>query len=142
MNVLLKFLGLTFILLVCTILGFIKAFSLKNRLENLNQIKDGLLKLREHLRLHSGNKNRLINICFKPAVEGLSGLTKPDKELWNNFLSEFGKADTKGEYERCTAYISLFDNLILNATNEYNQQQKLYKSLGFLGGLFICVFFL
>ena len=142
MSVLLKFLGLIFVLLVCTTFGFIKAFSLKNRLENLTQIKDGILKLRDHLRLHSGNKNKLINICFKTPPEDFNGLTKTDKALWNDFLNDFGKADTKGEYERCTAYISLFNNLILTATNEYNQQQKLYKSLGFLGGLFICIFFL
>ncbi len=137
-----KAIGLIVILCVCTAAGFIKAFALKNRLENLKKIKNGLSKLKERLRLHSGDKQRLIKVCFSTPPETFSDLKKADKALWCEFLCDFGKGDTQQEYDRCKAYIALFDSSITMAEAEYNEQQKLYKSLGFLSGIFICIFFL
>ena len=142
MRLLFKFIGLFFILSVCTTAGFIKALTLKNRLDSLNMIKSGLLKLKEQLRLKSGNKNRLLKNCFSVFPDDLSDLTKDDKTLWSDFLADFGKGDTKQEYDRCTVFITLFGNEITKAEAVYNEQQKLYKSLGFLSGVFVCIFFL
>ncbi len=142
MRMLFKAVGLIVILCTCTAAGFLKAVSLKNRLEGLKTIKNGLSKLKERLRLHGGDKQRLINACFSSPPETLSDLKKSDKALWCEFLSDFGKGDTQQECDRCKAYIALFEGLITTAAGEYNEQQKLYKSLGFLSGVFICIFFL
>lgn len=142
MRMLFKTVGLLFILAVCTAAGFIKAFSLKSRLDSLNEIKSGLLKLKERLRLHGGDKKRLLGSCFSSPPENFNDLTGEDKALWNEFWGDFGTGDTKQEYDRCTAFIALFDNIISKAMREYQEQQKLYKSLGFLSGIFICIFFL
>ena len=67
-KLLFKFIGLISLLLCCTALGFLKANSLKLRLDALQKIKGGLLTLKERLRLHSGDKNRLIGGCFGDGV--------------------------------------------------------------------------
>ncbi len=141
MRILLKALGLIFIMMVCTAFGFLKALALKSRVDSLQQIKNGLLKLKEQLRLHKGNKQQLLKNCF-PVFQNLLGLSRSDKTLWDDFITDFGKGDTKQEFERCNAFIALYDNALLQAKTECEKQQKLYKALGILSGLFICIFFL
>ena len=142
MRILFKISGFLAVLLVCTALGFFKAFSLKARFENLNKIKLSLLKLKERLRLKSGDKNRLIRECFNTNSSEYSLLNDEDKQLLNEFFENFGKGDTAQEIERCSAYISLFDERIKQAQINFSDQQKLYKTLGFLCGILICIFFL
>ncbi len=141
-KLLFKIIGLGFLLLCCTAFGFLKANSLKCRLDSLQKIKNGFSTLKERLRLHSGDKNRLISSCFGDTDKLLKNLTDEDKKLWDEFLSQFGTSDTKSEYERCLAFITLFDNKITNLSCEIGEQQRLYKSLGFFSGVFLCIFFL
>ncbi|MBO5210661.1 MAG: stage III sporulation protein AB [Clostridia bacterium] len=141
-RLLFKFLGLSFLLLCCTAFGFFKANTLKSRLDALEKIKNGLLTLKERLRLHSGDKNRLISGCFPNIDKLLQSLPPEDKKLWNEFFAHFGCSDTKSEYERCASFITLFDNKINTLSREIGEQQKLYKSLGFFSGVFLCIFFI
>lgn len=138
MRIWLKIFGLFSILLVCTAAGFMKAFSLKSRYENLVTVKNGILKLKERIRLHSGNKLWLLTQCF-PASITLNG---DDKKLFDEFTENFGKGDTREEIERSGAYASLFETKIKEAKKEADEQQRLYKTLGFLSGLFLCIFFI
>ena len=85
MRMLFKAVGLIVILCTCTAAGFLKAVSLKNRLESLKTIKNGLSKLKERLRLHGGDKQRLINACFSSPPEMLSDLKL--KKLSPEFLN-------------------------------------------------------
>ena len=140
-KLLFKIIGLGLLLLCCTALGFLKANALKYRLEALQKIKNGFLSLKELIRLHNGDKTQLINKCFPDVKQLMKYLDNQDQKLWNEFLSVFGSGDTKNEYERCLAFISLFDSKISNLSKETAVQQKLYKSLGFFSGLFLCIFF-
>ena len=139
MTSLFKILGLLLILIVSTAVGFLKAFSLKERLNNLIEIKKGLFLLKERLRLHSGNKERLLHQCIGKTDNCLKG---DDLALWNEFLLSFGLGDTETEFKRCESYITLFEIKISDAEKAFNEQQKLYKCLGFLCGVFICIFLL
>ena len=139
MAILFKIVGLLLILLFFTAIGFLKAFSLKTQLNNLRQIKKGFFELKERLRLHSGNKSQLLTLCFGEAPNLLKG---EDLSLWNEFSQNFGLSDTETELKRCESYISLFENKILNAEKGFEEQQKLYKCLGFLCGIFVCIFLL
>ncbi len=141
-RLLFKLLGLAFLLLCCTAFGFLKANALKYRIEALQKIKNGLLTLKERLRLQCGDKSELIRACFGDINKLLQSLTREDKALWDEFFTQFGCSDTKSEYERCVAFITLFDNKIGNLSGQISEQQKLYKSLGFFGGLFLCIFFM
>ncbi len=141
-RLLFKFLGLICLLLCCTAFGFLKANSLKCRLDALQKIKNGLLSLKERLRLHSGDKERLINTCFPNINKLMQSLNEDDKRLWNEFFSQLGSSDTQNEYERCLAFITLFDNKITALAGDVGEQQRLYKSLGFFSGVFLCIFFI
>lgn len=141
-RLLFKFLGLLFILLCCTAFGFLKANALKNRLDALQKIKGGLLNLKERLRLHSGDKSLLISSCFGDVNKLLNNIPAQDQKLWNEFFSGLGLSDTKTEYERCLAFITLFDNKITTLAADVGEQQRLYKSLGFFSGVFLCIFFI
>ncbi len=137
-----KIIGLILILTVCTAAGFLKALSLKTRLDTLCEVKQGLLMLKEKLRLRSGDKAQLINECFSTNPQNTLSNKSGDLKLWCEFYNGFGLGDTENEYKRCSAYISLFDNKINDAQTELLKGQRLYKSLGFLSGLFICIFFI
>lgn len=141
MRLLFKISGLIIILAVCTSVGFFKAVSLKKRYDSLNEIKNGLLTLKEKLRLRSGDKNRLLNECFPQSIKTAENLKKEDISLWQGFLTVFGSGDTQQELQRCEAYIGLFDLRITEAKNEFDGQARLYKSLGVLSGIFICILF-
>ena len=140
MRMLFKWLGLLTLLFVCTAIGFLKAYSLKGRFDELLLIRNGILKLKERIRLHFGDKTRLIKDCFPIYIDEFKNLNAGDKALFEEFLSNLGKGDTQEEIERCAAYISLFADKLQDAKNEYDEQQKLYKTLGFLSGIFICIF--
>lgn len=142
MTTLFKIIGLVLILSVCTAVGFLKALSLKLRVTRLQEIKSGLFTLKEKLRLRSGDKSRLLNECFLSPPESFTELKHSDLLLWKEFLKDFGMSDTAAEYQRCESYIALFDAKITDAQKSFDEQQKLYKSLGFLGGLFVCIFLL
>lgn len=142
MTTLFKIIGLVLILSVCTAVGFLKALSLKARVVRLREIKSGLFTLKEKLRLHGGDKSRLLNDCFLSPPESFTELDNTDLLLWKEFLKDFGMSDTAAEYQRCESYITLFDAKITDAQKSFDEQQKLYKSLGFLGGLFVCIFLL
>lgn len=142
MRTLFKIAGLISVLTVCIALGFLKAFSLKARYDNLCIITLGISKLKEKIRLRTGDKTRLFSECFAVSPEKLINLNADDKALLNEFIINFGKSDTKAEIERCDAYISLFKVKTTEAKTEFGEQQRLYKTLGFLGGIFICIFFL
>lgn len=142
MRTLFKIVGLISVFIVCIALGFLKAFSLKGRYEDLRIATSSISKLKEKIRLHTGDKTRLFLECFSVPPEKLINLNNDDKALLNEFIINFGKSDTKAEIERCDAYISLFKTKMFEAKTEFDEQQRLYKTLGFLGGIFICIFFL
>lgn len=140
--ILLKFAGMLAVLIVCTSFGFLKAFTLKDRYDELCIIISGLARLKEKIRLHGGDKKRLLSECFAVSPQKLQHINIEDKSLFNEFMENFGKTDTKGEIDRCGAYITLFEAKAKEAKTDFDEQQRLYKSLGFLGGVFICIFFL
>lgn len=142
MRLLFKIAGLIIILTTCTAIGFLKAISLKKRCKRLTEIINGFLKLKEKLRLRAGDKKRLLCECFGNQHNLTEGLKKEDITLFNDFLNTFGSGDTHSELQRCEAFIGLFDIKIDEATAELNSQAQLYKGLGFLCGVFICIFFL
>ncbi len=141
MRLLFKILGLAIIMTVCTAAGFLKAVSLKKRYDRLIEIKNGLSVLKEKLRLRSGDKSRLLRECFSESIKATDNLKADDVALWQSFLKSFGNGDTNSELQRCDSYIGLLDIRINDAKNEFDNQSRLYKSLGFLCGIFICIFF-
>ncbi|MBQ2266262.1 MAG: hypothetical protein II342_02570, partial [Clostridia bacterium] len=90
----------------------------------------------------SGDKSKLLSDCFATSPQIIPHLNNDDKALLNEFLQGLGKGDTAQEIERCASFITLFDNKITVLSGEVSEQQRLYKSLGFFSGVFLCIFFI
>lgn len=147
----LKILGLLTIFSVSSILGFLKSSVLYNRSQKLLDFLKGMDFLAERIKMNSGEISELLKISFK---EGL--LTKTDNEISvnsdylkkedispiNEFLNNLGMGDIKSEYERIKAYKTIIKLQYETARNDCLNLCKLYKTLGVLTGVFLCIFFL
>ena len=86
--------------------------------------------------------DKLIEVSFKNVSDIYSNLDKSDCEIVKNFFKDIGMSDAKSEYERCELYISLLNTQIAEAEKNYTELGKLYKNIGFLSGVFICILLL
>ncbi len=142
MRLLFKISGYVLIVFVCWAVGFLKANSLHLRYKKLCNIHSGIRDLKERIRLHGGEIDRLINLSFESYPHDYTALQKEDITLIEDFFKNIGMSDTKAEYERCELYMNLIDTKITLAQKNYQELNKLYKSIGFFSGIFICIFFL
>lgn len=142
MKLLFKISGFCLIIFTTTAIGFFKANSLNLRHKKLCSIHNGIANLKEHIRLHSGELDRLLKISFESYPISYIGLQKEECVLIDDFFQNIGMSDTTAEYERCELYMSLIKSKADEVKNQYKELNRLYKSLGFLSGLFICIFFL
>ena len=137
-----KLSGFGLILLTTYIAGYLKSNSLNLRRKKLIAIKSAINDLKQRIRLSHTEIDKLILISFKDIDDMYSNLEKSDTEIIKDFFKNIGMSDTKAEYERCELYLSLLDTQIIEAEKNYTELSKLYKSIGFLSGIFICIFFL
>lgn len=146
-----KILGLIAIFSVCTIWGFIKSSDIKKRADKLLDFNRGIAQLAEKLRLGSGEISLLLSQCFceKLIIPESNGfyivetyLKKEDISLLREFFENLGMGDSSGEYDRAVAYANLIKEQYDIASKDSAELCKLYKSLGVLSGIFICIFFL
>jgi hypothetical protein len=141
-TLLFKILGFVLIIFTTSAIGFLKANELNLRYKKLCNFSKSIGNLKEHIRLHSGERERLLKICFGEFPLNYSSLTKDDVELMGEFLKDFGFADTKAEYERCQLYINFINQKSDEAKQKYSELNRLYKNIGVLSGVLICIFFL
>lgn len=142
MKLLFKVLGFIFIIFTTSAIGFLKANSLNIRYKKLCNIHSGMANLKEKIRLHCGETSTLLNQCFDEFPINYTVLKEQDTEILKDFFENLGMGDTKSEYERCQAYMNMISNKINDAKKEYLELNKLYKSMGVLSGIFICIFLL
>lgn len=137
-----KLSGFTLIILTTYIAGYLKSNSLNLRRKKLIAIKSAINDLKQRIRLSHTEIDKLISVSFKDILDIYSNLEKRDIEIIKDFFNDIGMSDSKAEYERCELYISLINTQIAEAEKNYTDLSKLYKSIGFLSGIFICIFFL
>ncbi len=142
MRLLFKLLGFALIVLTTTAIGFLKSNSLNMRHKKLCSLKNAITDLKQRIRLSHGEIDKLIAVSFKDIPDFYSYLEKSDTQIVENFFKDIGMLDVKAECERCELYISLLDAQIIKAQKNYTELNKLYKSMGIMGGIFICIFFL
>ena len=98
----------------------------------------------------SGEISELTAQCFhKELLEIKDGisinqsyLTAEDITLLREFFSDSGMGDIDSEYERTLAYAQLIKLQYDTARDDCSKLCRLYKSLGALFGIFICIFLL
>lgn len=146
-----KVCGMLLLLFVCSAAGFLKAFSAKRRAEKLCVIARSMSVLAERLNLQADEIIPLLKMCFPENLLIISGervmvdqayLNGQDTALLAEFFEGLGLNDCEGEYRRILGYAKIISERG-NAVREENESLcRLYKSCGFLTGLFLCIFFL
>ena len=147
----LKVFGLFTVFGVSCIWGFFKSSLLKKRADKLTDFLKGMDFLSERIRIGTCEIKELLKISFKEdlIVYEESGfsidadyLKNEDISLISEFLSEIGMGDINSECERIKTYKSIIELQYNTARNDCVNLCKLYKTLGVLIGVFICIFLL
>lgn len=137
-----KFCGFLLIVFTTYSFGFMKSNALNMRKKKLINLKNAITDLKQRIRLSHSEIDKLIAISFKDIADVYSNLEKNDHEIIENFFKDIGMSDTKSELERCELCISLLNTQIAEAEKNCIELGKLYKNIGLLSGIFICILFL
>ncbi len=141
MRLMFKILGFLIIITVCASIGFLKSGELKLRYKKLCLLCEGVLSLKERIRLSGGELKRLLCECFSYPLD-YSELYKSDCEIIDSLFAEISLLDREGACKRCDLALELLKQKQAEAKERYLQLGKLYKSIGALSGIFICILFL
>lgn len=148
---LLKISGLLILLFCSVTIGFIKSEQLILRKNKLNNFCKGFTILKERIRYGEGEIEPLILKSFEENLFYSKGNTiKVNKDYLQNYeitlIEEYldiaGMSDPNSEFEKCKMYHHLLNEQYKKAETECTSLCKLYKTVGLLGGIFICIFFL
>lgn len=137
-----KIIGFILIVLTTTLFGFFKANALVVRYKKLCIIKSAIIDLKQRIRLSHLEIEKLIALSFKNIPDYKNGLNKSDIEILDSFFKNLGISDTKAECEKCELCIYNLETQISAAEKDNIELNRLYKSVGFFSGIFICIFFL
>ncbi len=141
-----KAVGLILIFSVCSMIGFLKAFTLKKRRDRLICLIKCMTSLSEYVKIGNSERKSLIERSFgdefsieKNTVKE-DDLTKEDKELFAEFFKSFGKSEKRAEFDKINLYLNFLKENLKKAENDFEKLSKLYSRTGVLIGLVICIF--
>ncbi|MDF2686045.1 MAG: stage sporulation protein SpoAB [Clostridia bacterium] len=160
--------ALSLILLVCTLSGFYKTYSLKKRVKELEGLSRYLEKLMLEIRfsmksipaildkigiqalpllneiLHIDKNNSMYDIYYtaKQTTKNQMFLNNDDWVVLDVFFPALGGSDLDGQISLCKNTLILLEKQIKQAEAVSNKYSKMYSSTGFLIGLFIVIIFL
>ena len=137
-----KITGFILVIFTTSAIGFLKANELNLRFRKLTDLYKTIATLKEGIRLHGGDIERLINLSFKEFPISTAHLKKEDITIIDDFFENLGAQDTVAEYERCELYINLLKAQADKAQKQHLELNRLYKNIGVLSGILICIFFL
>ena len=144
-----KGIGMVLIMTVSAIAGFFYSSKILRQNEKIRLIYSGINRLAQRIRISNFKATKLLKVSFSEDVLCFKGedyfidksnLCDEDIYLFEEFLSDFGKSDSKSEYSRAIGYASLFENRYKEMKEKNGPLCSLYRKLGILFGLFICVF--
>lgn len=162
----LKIIILGLILILCTYIGILKAKSYDNRVLELKKIKSALEVLKSKIEftyepikdifeeiskiVYSERKNIFqetlknmnyynVTDSWNKAIEEESRLAEEDKNTIKLFGKLLGKTDKAGQINEINVTSKLLDTLIEKAEQEKSKNYKLFKTLGTVVGIGICI---
>ena len=150
MSFIFKFSGLILITLTGTLIGFSVASKKRDYEALLFAILLSLKELKQKIRIKSGELSTLIPLCFdKSCVSVKAGkfvistvFSPEDKNKLTELFSSLGMADSESESKKCDTYIAFFEERYNYISNKNREECKLYRTLGFLSGVFLSIFLL
>ena len=163
--VIVKFLNLFLIGFICFYLGEVKAKSYKNRVLELNKFQNSLVMFKSKLEytyetikevftdisqviyenknnifIDTINNDKEIYISWNEAIDNAKNdFTVEDKEIMKMFGKLLGKTDIKGQLSQIELTQKLIEKQIEKAEFEKNKNSKLYKTIGIISGIAICI---
>lgn len=166
MLTILKMMLLFLVFGICTMLGILKAKSYDARVEELKKMKNALEMLKSKIEftyapikdifaevtkvVYSNEENifqNTVNLIeqegvtqsWNMAVEKEIKLSKEDRETLKMFGKLLGKTDKVGQINEINVTSQLLNTQIEKAEQEKNKNYKLFKTLGSVVGIGICI---
>lgn len=166
MLTILKMMMLFLVFGICTMLGILKAKSYDARVEELKKVKNALEMLKSKIEftyapikdifaevtkvVYSNEENIFQNTAslmdqkgvsqsWNLAVEKEIKLSKEDRETLKMFGKLLGKTDKAGQINEINVTSQLIDTQIEKAEQEKTKNYKLFKTLGSVVGIGICI---
>ncbi len=163
---LLKILILLGILLICTTLGILKAKSYDNRVIELKKVKNALEVLKSKIEftyepirdifeeiskiVYANQENifeqtlqnmeqQNVTESWNQAVQKNINLNEEDKSTIQMFGKLLGKTDKSGQINEIKVTSKLLDTQIEKAEQEKQKNYKLFKTLGSVIGIGLCI---
>lgn len=146
-----KTLGLLIIFSVCSGIGILKSENLRKQSCDLTEFIKSFSQLSELVRIGNYEIDELSSICFNKSlgffekhefIINCSSLTETQNKIIKEFFEGFGFSDAKGEYNRAELYINMLKSEQKQSLSKYSAVGSLYRSVGFMSGLIICIFLL
>ena len=150
MPILFKFSGLVLIFLTCVSAGYIKSLSLRKKSENLRIAANSAAELASRIKI-GGEIFELISLSFDNSLVKCSdgkitvnrqAFFKEEAALLEEFFSDIGMRDSIAEQERTAAFAEILGKRHGDSLHSSSELCRLYNSIGVLGGIFLCIFFL
>lgn len=144
-----KLFGMVFVFSACTLFGFLKSASLRKRADKLWNFGQKTDRLKECIRIRTGEIGTLLpKVYGKDLLFVKDGEFIPNKDylldedfaLLSEFFSSLGMGDITSECERIESYSKIIKSRSNQAYKECESLCRLYKSIGALVGVFICIF--
>ena len=163
--IVIKLINLIGIVLICSYIGILKAKTFEKRVVELNKFQNALVMFKskieftyepiknifeeiskiiykndENIFLLSIQNDKEINSSWCEAIDKINNnLNIEDKEIIKMFGKLLGKTDIKGQVNEITLTQNLVEKQIQKAEFEKNKNVKLYKTMGIVLGMGICI---
>lgn len=150
MPFLIKVIGFCFIVCATTLFGISLSKDLKGRMQSLNWFVNLTDEVAEKIRYSSAELPQIVRSIYnydtylsvdEPFRVYLknTGLDNDDKRMIEEFFAGLGLGDTESQIKRCGIYKRQLLRRYENADRQYTEKSKLYKKLGFFGGLTVVI---
>lgn len=161
----LKFINLGMICLICFYIGELKAKSYENRVIELSKFQNSLIMFKSKIEftyepinsifldisriiyedkanifIDVLNNNKDIYLSWNESVERQkNNINNEDKEIIKMLGKLLGKTDIRGQVSQIELTQKLIEKQIEKAEDEKNKNSKLYKTMGVICGMAICI---
>lgn len=160
----LKVLNLGAIFLICFYIGCYKAKLCEERVKELQRFLNGITMFenkveftyepinhifsdiskviyenKENIFISVQSSNKDINILWSEESDKIKNINNEDKEIIKIFGKLLGKTDIKGQLGQIKLTSKLIEKQIEKAEIEKSKNFKVYKTMGMISGLGICI---
>lgn len=162
--ILLKNIELIAIILICSYIGFLKSKTFDNRVIELTKFQNALVMFESKLKftyeplkdifeeiskviyknennifMYTSKEERNIYKAWCDSTDSNNNLNKEDKEVVKMMGKLLGKTDIGGQLSEISLGVDLINKQIKDAEMEKVKNSKLYKTMGVICGLGICI---